>query len=62
MPVGHSEQGPVWRRRTSRGQWAIWVCWLTGVAIVGYCWKLVSDKTIWIFVLDAGTQAADLAR
>lgn len=61
MPVLETEKGPVWCRRTSGAQWTIWGCWLIGVAIVGYCWKLISDKTIWFFVLDAGTQAADMA-
>ena len=61
MPVSHTEQGPVWRRRTTGTQWAVWGCWLVGVAIVVYCWKLISDKTVWFFVLDAGTQAADMA-
>ncbi len=61
MPVVHADAGPVWRRRTTARQWGIWLGWLIGAAIVAYCWKLVSDKTIWFFVLDAGTQAADLA-
>ncbi|MCP5083636.1 MAG: phosphonate ABC transporter, permease protein PhnE [Alphaproteobacteria bacterium] len=61
MPVLSANQGQIWRRRTSRTQWAIWASWLVGIAIVGYCWKLVSDRTVWFFVTDAGTQAADLA-
>ncbi|MEA3291880.1 MAG: NnrU family protein, partial [Pseudomonadota bacterium] len=32
-----------------------------GVAIFVYCWRLISEKTIWMFVLDAPQQAADLA-
>ncbi len=61
MPVVQADTRPVWRRRTSKQQWAIWAAWLTGIAITGYCWKLISDKTIWFFVLDAGKQAADMA-
>ncbi len=61
MPVTQSGATPVWRRRTSRRQWAIWAGWLIGVAIAGYCWKLISDKTVWFFVADAHNQAADLA-
>ncbi len=61
MPVLDTDHGPVWRRRTTGRQWAIWAGWLVGVAIVAYCWKLISDKTVWFFVLDAGTQAADMA-
>ncbi len=62
MPVLETESGPVWRRRTTGRQWAIWLGWLAGMAAVAYCWKLISDKTIWFFVADAGTQAGDLAR
>ncbi len=61
MPVLSANQGQIWRWRTSRAQWAIWAGWLVGIAIVGYCWKLISDRTVWFFVTDAGTQAADLA-
>lgn len=61
MPVITSDKGQIWRRRTSAAQWAIWGGWLVGIAIVSYCWKLISDKTVWFFVTDAGTQAADLA-
>ncbi|MGI9462644.1 MAG: phosphonate ABC transporter, permease protein PhnE [Aestuariivirgaceae bacterium] len=61
MPVIEKFDTPIWRRRTSKAQWAIWGGWLIGIAIVGYCWKLVSDRTVWFFVTDAGRQAADMA-
>ena len=61
MPVAKTDTTAVWRRRTSAQQWAIWLCWLIGIAITMYCWKLISDKTVWFFVTDAGKQAADLA-
>ncbi|MEM1199429.1 MAG: phosphonate ABC transporter, permease protein PhnE [Pseudomonadota bacterium] len=61
MPVLGTEETPVWRRRTTAAQWSIWGAWLIGVAIVVYCWKLVSDKTVWFFVTDAPRQAADMA-
>jgi phosphonate transport system permease protein len=52
--------GPVWRRRTTRRELAIWLGWLVGVAIVVYAWIPISEKTIWFFVQDAGTQALDI--
>jgi len=61
MPISQTPSGPVWRRRTTQAQWTIWAGWLVGLAILSYCWKLVSDKTIWFFVTDAHIQAADLA-
>ncbi len=51
----------VWQRRERGRQLAIWAGWLLGTAIFVYCWQLISDKTIWIFVMDAPQQAADLA-
>jgi phosphonate transport system permease protein len=51
----------VWHRRERGTQFAIWAAWLVAAAIFVYCWKLISDKTIWAFVTDAPAQAADLA-
>lgn len=61
MAVYQSSDGPVWKRRTTRQQWFTWFGWLVGTAIVVFSFKLISDKTIWFFVLDAGTQAIDMA-
>ncbi|MCR9257834.1 MAG: phosphonate ABC transporter, permease protein PhnE [Alphaproteobacteria bacterium] len=61
MAVFQTSDGPEWRRRTTSQQLAMWFGWLIAVAIVVYCFKLISDNTIWFFVLDAGTQAGDLA-
>lgn len=61
MAVYETDTGPIWRRRTTKQQWAVWAAWLIGTAIVVYCFKLISDRTIWFFILDAGTQAQDIA-
>ncbi|MGI9480562.1 MAG: phosphonate ABC transporter, permease protein PhnE [Hyphomicrobiaceae bacterium] len=61
MPVSGTTDAPIWKRRTTQRQWLIWAGWLAGVAVVAYAWKLISDKTVWFFVWDAGTQAVDLA-
>ncbi|MEQ8664988.1 MAG: phosphonate ABC transporter, permease protein PhnE [Rhodospirillales bacterium] len=61
MAVYETDDGPVWKRRTTRHEWMVWLGWLAATAIFVYCFKLVSDKTIWFFVLDAGTQAQDMA-
>ena len=50
----------MWHRRERGAQFATWAAWLVGVAVFIYCWELISDKTIWAFVADAPTQAADL--
>jgi phosphonate transport system permease protein len=51
----------VWRRRTLAVQFAIWTAWLAGTVVFILCWQLIAEKTIWLFVLDAPVQAADLA-
>lgn len=59
----HSIQGDlkVWHRRTSLQQWINWSIWLLAISIFTYCWQLVSDNTIWMFVWDSHTQAVDMA-
>ena len=50
-----------WQRRDRRTQFTIWAGWLFSTAVCVYCFSLISEKTIWAFVWDAHTQAADLA-
>ncbi len=61
MPVSGTPDKPIWKLRTTTMEWLVWGGWLLGLAVVAFAWKLISDKTIWVFVWDAGTQAADLA-
>ncbi len=57
----HTKPQPkLWQRRNRTKQLSIWAAWLAGTAIFVYCWRLISDKTIWFFVQDAPQQAADL--
>jgi phosphonate transport system permease protein len=51
----------IWQRRDRGTQFGIWAAWLAGVSLFVYCFQLISDKTIWPFVIDAPAQAADLA-
>lgn len=60
MPMLERQDGLDWRRRTTKKEFLVWFSWLIGLAIVTYAWKLVSDKTVWFFVHDAGRQAADI--
>jgi phosphonate transport system permease protein len=62
MPVREQGSQRIWRLRSTRKQLAVWFGWLLGVAIFVYCWRLISDKTIWFFVADAPKQAADMAQ
>ncbi len=60
MPQIETENGLDWRRRTTRQEMAVWFGWLIALSIVVYAWHLVSEKTVWFFVQDAGRQAADI--
>ena len=60
MPASTNNGIETWRLRTSKEQWIRWVCWLIGVAVIMYAWQMISEKTVWFFVTDAPTQAADI--
>ena len=61
MAVRQSGELKIWQRRERGRQFAIWGGWLVAVAVFAYCWRLISDRTIWMFVTDAPRQAADMA-
>ncbi len=61
MPVLEANGTKVWQRRDRATQLKIWLGWLVGTILFVYCWRIISDNTIWEFVLDAHIQAADLA-
>lgn len=50
----------VWTHRTSRTRLALWAGWLCLVALFVWCWRLMTENTIWAFVWDAPRQAADI--
>ena len=54
-------QARTWRRRERRADLLIWGCWLFAAALFVACFQMISEKTIWAFVLDAPQQAGDLA-
>jgi phosphonate transport system permease protein len=60
MPVSHGSAGPLWRLRTTRGQLLLWAGWLGLVALTVWCWEVMTQDTIWLFVHDAPRQAADI--
>lgn len=61
MTVALKNGTRVWQRRERGRQLAIWAGWLVGTAIFVGCFQLISEKTIWAFILDAPQQAGDLA-
>ncbi|TVQ56985.1 MAG: phosphonate ABC transporter, permease protein PhnE [Rhodobacteraceae bacterium] len=61
MPVIEAGDHRVWRRRDRAEQLRNWLIWLVGTALFIVCWRFISERTIWIFVLDAPQQAWDMA-
>ena len=61
MPVSTAADGrPIWQRRTTARQWAIWAAWFAFVVLLVWCWEVMTETTIWVFVSDAPRQIADL--
>lgn len=63
MAQTSSEQvtsGPVWRKRTTRQELALWLGWLVLIAFFIFCWQVMTKTTIWAFVYDAPRQALDI--
>ena len=61
MPVRETGATRVWQRRERARQLMIWAGYLLTAMIFVYCWNLVSENTIWMFVWDAHSQLGDLA-
>ncbi len=61
MAVSQLNGVKVWQRRDRAKQLKIWFGYFIAVTIFMVCWKYMSDRTIWIFVWDAPTQAIDIA-
>jgi phosphonate transport system permease protein len=61
MPVRDIAGVAVWRRRTAPQQLAMWVAWLAFAALFAFCWRVMTENTLWFFVEDAPQQAATLA-
>ena len=60
MPVRHAGEVQIWRRREPRKQMAIWFGWLCGVALFMFCWEFISERTEWMYVIDAPRIVADI--
>lgn len=60
MPVLSDNGATTWRRRTMAADWARWAGWFGAVAVFVAMWRVMTQDTIWDFVWDAPTQAADI--
>lgn len=60
MPLTLNDKTPVWRKREPKVQRLIWLAYFAALMLFLFCWKIVSDNTIWEFLTDAHVQAASL--
>lgn len=62
MPVTLADDGRIsgWQSKTRRQRRGEWLAWLALVAVTVFCWKVMTEGTIWEFVLDAPRQASDI--
>lgn len=51
---------PVWRKRTSGQEWALFAGWVALAILFAWCWQVMTENTIWAFVRDAPIQGRDL--
>jgi len=57
---GITHHSQVWTYRSPRQRLLLWGGWLALVALFVWCWQVMTRDTIWAFVNDAPTQAADI--
>ncbi|MFO7765239.1 MAG: phosphonate ABC transporter, permease protein PhnE [Pelovirga sp.] len=60
MPIRDRDESKSWQHRTSRQQWLAWFGWLLLGALFVFCWRLMNENTLWIFVQDAPQQVMDI--
>ncbi len=49
-----------WTIRTPQQSLIRWLLWLCTVALFIYCWQVMTQDTMWVFVYDAPRQMADI--
>lgn len=54
------EQKEIFHKRLNKKAWLVWGFWFLIILFSVYCWEVMTEDTLWIFVYDAPTQAADL--
>ena len=60
MPVSEQAGTRRWQLNTPRQSLLSWLGWFLGVVLLVICFRFISGHTIWVFVMDAPEQAADL--
>lgn len=60
MPTSVDGTRRAWTLHTPRARLALWFGWFAIVALFVFCWRVMTQDTIWAFVADAPRQAADI--
>ncbi|WP_217518427.1 phosphonate ABC transporter, permease protein PhnE [Vibrio metschnikovii] len=58
--MNHLNSSLTWQYRTPKTQLLLWVGWMLLLALFIYCWNVMTEHTMWVFVYDAPQAAADL--
>lgn len=58
--MGQLKQEKLYHQRLSKKSWGVWLGWFAAVLLTVYCWQIMTQDTMWVFVYDAPIQAADL--
>lgn len=49
-----------WRKRTIKADTLVFMAWVVALAFVSWCFQVMTQDTVWAFVVDAPKQAADI--
>ncbi len=60
MPVKEMHGAKTWQLRSAPRALARWFAWLMLVALFVFCWQVMNQNTLWVFVQDAPQQAANI--
>jgi len=60
MPVKNHNGSKTWQRRRPIHTLARWFAWFLLVALFVFCWQVMNQNTLWVFVQDAPQQAANI--
>ena len=62
MAVSTTKSGQkVWQLRDRNAQLIRWFAWFVSIAVIMYCWQVISEKTTWFCVVDAPNIAGGIA-
>jgi phosphonate transport system permease protein len=60
MPLRRTQAGTVWMRRSRSQSLLRFAAWLAFLTLFFVSWRAISASTMWVFVIDAPQQAADI--